>query len=192
MLYIISAFLYPGGSHHDSQAPGFSWVHNYWCNLLNERSLNGQHNDGRPVAIAAFAVLGLTLVSFWYIYPKLMRFDKKIRVVIQLSGFVSVTSLGFLSTSLHDTVINIAGFFGLLSTAGIYYSVYKNKWCQLFAFGIINLLLIGVNNYLYYTGDGLNLLPVVQKITFLTCLLWISIIDVRLYLRFGPGKRSLP
>ena len=81
----------------------------------------------------------------------------------------------------HDQVIeNAATLCGLHPIAG--------NVCQpalgcvgLIGLGCLTLFLVVVNNILYY-GDGLLLyLPVVQKITFLSFLLWISFIDVQLY-----------
>jgi hypothetical protein len=53
LLYIVATFFYPGGSQVDKNSFGFSWAQNYWCNLLNENAINGQHNSARPIAIAA-------------------------------------------------------------------------------------------------------------------------------------------
>ncbi|HEV7621655.1 MAG TPA: hypothetical protein VGO09_07980, partial [Flavisolibacter sp.] len=41
ILYIIATIYYPGGSQANNVSKGFSWVHNYWCNLLNEKAING-------------------------------------------------------------------------------------------------------------------------------------------------------
>jgi hypothetical protein len=41
LLYIVAAFFYPGGSEFDTHSDGFSWKHNYWCNLLNELAIKG-------------------------------------------------------------------------------------------------------------------------------------------------------
>ena len=56
-LYIAATFLYPGGSDFNPLSKGFSWQHNYWCNLLNEEAINGKYNAARPIAIAGMFVL---------------------------------------------------------------------------------------------------------------------------------------
>jgi hypothetical protein len=83
-LYVIAVIFYPGGSEVDIHAIGFSQAHNYRCDLLNERGLNGEQNGGRGVAITAMIVPGLTLISLWVLYPKLMRFERKWRYIIQV------------------------------------------------------------------------------------------------------------
>jgi hypothetical protein len=181
LLYIIAASLYPGGSHANVHSKGFSWQHNYWCNLLNEKALNSDYNAGRYVAMAGMIILAMTLLSFWIISANVFQFSKPVRIVMLLSAFLAIAILPFLSSSLHDTVINSSGFFGLVAMAGTYIGIYRNRWYWLFMVGVINLLLIGLNNYIYYSEAFFYFLPVVQKITFLSCLIWICLVDIKLY-----------
>ncbi|MEO6456479.1 MAG: hypothetical protein ABIN97_20550 [Ginsengibacter sp.] len=101
-LYVVAALLYPGGSQVDANSKGFSWINNYWCNLLNDKAMNGEHNPARPVALAGMMVLCLTLCYFWYILPQHMEFKKSGRLTIQLSGLLSMIIGMFLFTSFHD------------------------------------------------------------------------------------------
>lgn len=179
-LYFVAAYFYPGGSQVDKNSIGFSWVQNYWCNLLNEDAINSEHNNARPVAIAAMFVLCCTLACFWYIFPLQTGLQKSSRIVIQVSGIVSMTIGLFLFTNLHDAIVNVASFCGVIATAGTFITLYKLRWNRLFWLGIFNLVLVALNNILYY-GDGLQYLPVVQKITFLFFLVWICLININLY-----------
>lgn len=43
-LFFYSSIVYPGGSQANLNAVGFSWAHNYWCNLMNERGIHDQIN----------------------------------------------------------------------------------------------------------------------------------------------------
>ena len=181
VLYIVAALLYPGGSQADKNARGFSWINNYWCNLLNEEAINGQHNPARPVALTAMLVLCVTLTFFWFLFPRYMNFRKYGRLAMQLSGAIAMTIAMFLFTHLHDIVIDVASVFGLVAFVGTFNGLYKSKWYGLFCFGIINLLLVALNNYLYYTKGLIIYLPVVQKITFASFLTWIGAIDLFIY-----------
>lgn len=182
-LYIIAAFFYPGGSQADVNSKGFSWINNYWCNLLNEKAINGQQNAAKSIAIVAMFVLCLSLSIFWYIFPAQTGFKKSSRLVIQFSGILAMTIGMFLFTDIHDIIINIASLCGLVAIAGTFAGLYKLKWTGLFYLGVFNLILIAVNNILYY-GEGLiTYLPVVQKITFLFFLFWICSITLNLYRR---------
>ncbi len=180
-LYIAATLYYPGGSQVDVNEKGFSWLNNYWCNLLNDKAINGQTNAAKPIAMAAMVVLCFSLANFWYIFPKQLQFKKGGRLAVQISGVVAMSIAMFLFTSLHDWVINIASLFAFIAIIGMFIGLHKQKWIWLFRLGIFNILLVALNNILYY-GDGLRLyLPVVQKITFLFFLIWICLIDIKLY-----------
>jgi len=182
VLYIAATLLYPGGSQVDKNSVGFSWVNNYWCNLINENAVNGQTNPARPFAMAAMFALCLTLSIFWFHFPQHIPFRKLSRRVIQISGALSMIIAFFLFTDFnHDLVINFAATFGLIAIAGTFIGLYKSKSYRLFSFGLFNLLLIGLNNYVYYTKDFITYLPVIQKVGFATFLIWICCIVLNLY-----------
>jgi hypothetical protein len=180
-LYVIAAFFYPGGSQVDKNAKGFSWTNNYWCNLLSEYAINGTANPARPVALTAMCILCVALSFFWYLFPRYCFSNQVNRFVIQFSGMLSMAIATFLFTSLHDSVINIAGALGVVAIAGILFGLYKNRDRVLFWFGIFNLVLIILNNYVYYTNGMIIYLPVIQKFSFLSFLAWICCLDIRLY-----------
>ena len=180
-LYFIATLYYPGGSQVDNKSKGFSWMNNYWCNLLNKNAMNDQYNSARPIALVAMFVLCLTLANFWYIFPRHVEFKKSGRITIQISGAVTMIVGMFLFTDLHDIIVNVATLSGLIATVGTFIGLHKVKWTKLFLLGIFNVTLVALNNILYY-GDGLKLyLPVVQKISFLFFLVWICLIDINLY-----------
>jgi hypothetical protein len=181
VLYIVATLFYPGGSEYDRQAKGFSWLHNYWCNLLNEYGVNGEPNVARPIAITALITLAFSLTAFWYIFPRFAPFTKTARLIIQLSGFLSMAIGAFLSTPLHDLIINLSTLMGLVAMTGTFIGLYKLRLKVLFWMGLFILVLIGLNNLFYYGGALLYYLPVVQKLTFLYVLGWICLICFRLY-----------
>lgn len=47
--------------------------------------------------------------------------------------------------------------------------------------GTIHLILLGLNNYIYYTPHGLSYLPLLQKLTFVIVLWWIVGLNWKLY-----------
>ena len=180
-LYFAATLFYPGGSQVDKHSRSFSWTDNYWCNLLNENAINGESNSARPLAMAAMFVLSFTMAFFWYIFPLKTGLKKELRLTIQISGVLAMTTGMFLFTGMHDTIVNTASFFGLIATVGTFIGIYTLRWTKLFWMGIFNLILVAVNNILYY-GDGLKLfLPVVQKVTFFFFLVWICLITLNLY-----------
>lgn len=182
LLYFIATILYPGGSQIDKDSIGFSWSNNYWCNLLNEYAINGQLNPARPVAMAGMFVLCITLMFFWFLFPRQMNVGKKLKLLIQVSGAMTMTIAFFLFSGInHDLVTNLASFFGLIATVGTFIGLYKVRWFGLFIFGLVNILLVGLNNYVYYTKGLIVYLPMIQKISFAAFLLWFFGICIQLY-----------
>lgn len=179
-LYFAATLYYPGGSQADAYSSGFSWSDNYWCNLLDKESINGAINSARPYAIAAMIILSLTLGVFWYWFPVYAGMGiHKIRV-IRYAGIAAMSTALFLFYGPHDMVINTASLFGLISVMGTLSGLYQKKWKGLLYFGILILVLVGVNNIFYYNKDLLIYLPIVQKITFILFLSWISLVSLRL------------
>ena len=181
-LYVVASFYYPGGSQLDHDSVGFSWADNYWCNLLNERAINGQPNKAQPIALAAMLIICISLAYFSYIFSQLTDLKKHSKLTIQISSICGAIVTMFLFTSFHNTVINVAGLLGLVAIVFILIELRNAKWMWLFSFGIFNIALGVLNNILYY-GRGLIIyLPIIQKVTFLSFLLWVCLVNVRLYL----------
>ncbi len=179
-LYFTAALNYPGGSQADIYSSGFSWRDNYWCNLLDKNAINGALNGARPFALAAMMVLCITLAFFWIWFPVFAKMEKvKIRI-IRSAGIAAMATAFFLFAGPHDIIINAASLFGLVSSIGTLYGLYQLKWKGLFTIGILNMALIVINNIFYYNKGLLSYLPVVQKISFVFFLLWISLISLNL------------
>lgn len=182
LLYLIATFLYPGGSQVDKNSVGFSWINNYWCNLLAENGINGQPNTARPVAISAMLVLCLSLSLFWWLLPGYMGTKKWAAIVIKVCGVGAMTTAVFLFAGVyHDQIINLAASFGVVASIITMSLIYRKGWRRLFAFGLFNIALVMANNYLYYTEGMIVYLPVVQKISFASFLAWICAISIRSY-----------
>lgn len=184
MLYIFATLLYPGGSQVNKNSIGFSWVNNYWCNLLNTNAINGEPNPAKPIALLGMFVLCFTLSFFWFIFPGYMNSNKNLKLTIQASGILTMTVAFFLFTDInHDLVTNLASSLGAIATIGTFIGLYKNKLFKLFAFGLLNILLAGINNLFYYNKELIVYLPVIQKISFASFLIWVCCINMYLYSR---------
>ena len=182
VLYAMATLFYPGGSQADKHSIGFSWTNNYWCNLLNENAINGRHNAAKPIAMTGMFVLCLTLTFFWFLFPSYINIGKFAKLTIQISGTLAMTSALFLFTNInHDLVTNLASTFGLIATVGTFIGLYKTRWYGLFAFGLLIIVLVGLNNYVYYNKELIIYLPIIQKISFAAFLVWVCSIDIKLY-----------
>ncbi|HLO79392.1 MAG TPA: hypothetical protein VK166_00450 [Chitinophagaceae bacterium] len=189
VLYLVATLYYPGGSQANHNDIGFSWTSNYWCNLLDKTAINGSENSARPIALTGMLVLVISLSIFFFAVPFALDIPSRLKRMISFAGIASMMSVLFLEVGSHDFILNIAGVFGFVAFGGIVSILLKMKWYGLAVNGFINLFLVAVNNLLYYNAGWIHLLPLVQKITFLCFLIWISSICLRVY-RMGANERS--
>ena len=171
-LFITAAWLYPGGSKTDRQAPGFSMTHNYWCDLFDNLAYNGAKNPSRPIAILAMVVLSCSFGILWYLLPDLVRSNRTRKRLIRFSGIGSMAVASFLFTGYHEEVIHIGGLLGGLALTLTFMEFYRANKKGLFISGLACLGLSLLNYFIYETGVGLSLLASLQKITFLVFFTW--------------------
>ncbi len=183
LLYGVAACQYPGGSSFDHMAVGFSWQHNYWCDLLGVTGKNGAYNPARPIALTAMALLCSSLAVFWYLLPVLYGTQTHFIRISQWAGILAMAIVLFIGSPYHDLVMNVAGSFGGVALMATVLCLYRNRLFGLIVVGGVCLVLIGVNNYVYYTLHYLVFLPIIQKGTFVLFLSWISLVNWKLYKR---------
>ena len=173
-LYIFSSTLYPGGSQANLNSEGFDWINNYWCNLMNEKGMNGQPNPAKPYSIIAMIILCLSLMFFFIQFAQIYSKSKIWKRIIKTSGIISMSFAILIFTKYHDLMTTLSSIFGLFVVIGIIREIYKSKLSIYKITGVICILILGINNYIYYTQQFIQVLPLLQKITFAIVLLWIS------------------
>ena len=172
-LYIFSSTLYPGGSQANLNSEGFDWINNYWCNLMNEKGMNGQPNPAKPYSIIAMIILCLSLMFFFIQFAQIYSKSKIWKRIIKTSGIISMSFAILIFTKYHDLMTTLSSIFGLFVVIGIIRETYKSKLSIYKITGVICILILGLNNYIYYTQQFIEILPLLQKITFAIVLLWI-------------------
>jgi hypothetical protein len=178
VMYFIAAQFYPGGTYRNRNAQGFDWVRNFWCNLLDSTSLNGQANTARPLAIAAMALLVCCITYFWYKFPSYVVCSKMVGRLIQYCGCAAMLLSGLLlATAHHDVAINVSCFFGAIAVIFALYSLFINKHHLAFKIGIASIVLMCANVYFYYINTNLLALAIVQKFAFASFLLWFVLVE---------------
>ena len=180
LLYIVSAQLYPGGSWRFQEAEGFSFWHNYLCDLLDEYAINGELNDARYVSRIALGFLCGGLLLLWYHIPNLFDSNNINQKIMWSSGILALVTTCFLSSGTHDFTVRLAGIFGSVAFISCFIELYKNQYFKLLYFGIACLFIFVINYYVYETGIFIQALPIIQKITFLSFISWFIIIDLLL------------
>jgi len=177
LLYVAAAWLYPGGSQADKTANGFSWLQNYWCDLLDGTAKNGTTNGGRSVAIVAWFTLCLSLALFWYFLPLLFGAYTRLKTTARCGGVAAMLVAIPLFSPLHDWVIQVAGFFGLLAFVATFIGLFKSKYYGFFYSGLFCGMLMVLNYAIMMSGIYSEYLPLIQKITFGIVLIWILAVN---------------
>ena len=172
-LYVYSASLYPGGSQANPNSVGFDWINNYWCNLMNEYSMNGQKNPARAFAITAMVILCASLALFFVQFAQRFAKNQTWRIVIKICGVLTMSFAILIFTEYHDLMTTISSIFGVFVVIGIIWEVYRSNLNLFKIGGLVCIILLGLNNYIYYSGNGIDHLPLIQKITFAIVLVWI-------------------
>ncbi len=172
LLLIISTFFYPGGSQLDKNSIGYEWGNNYLCNLFSEKAVNGMENPSRNIAMLGMFFLCTSFALFF------SRFSKKIpqksaSSIIQYSGISSMFCTFLLITPYHDLMTIFASTFGLLTLFYIAVFTFQSKLTYLKYLSIVCMVILYLNNYIYYTQNGLHWLPILQKISLLTLIGWL-------------------
>ncbi len=185
-IYFYASTLYPGGHQADYSAPGFSWIHNYWCDLMDTEAYNGEINPAQPYALSAMIMLCLSLSVFFYHFPKYFHVSVLWNRAIRIFGITSMVAAILVASPLHNAMIAIASILGLFALLGIIYAVIKHKLRWFTVVAVVCILLIGFNNYSYYSRQFVEWLPLLQKISFAIVLGWLFFLN----LLFLKGKRN--
>jgi len=173
VLYFYATTLYPGGSQANPNSMGYDWINNYWCNLLNQHATNGDINPARPFAIFGMVILCMTMVIFFYQVGEFLVENQVWKRLIQWNGGLSMIFGVLIFTSFHDVMTLISSLFGLVVVFGIIKEIYRSELTFFKISGTVCLLLLTVNNLIYYSSYFIEWLPLIQKISFLVVLSWV-------------------
>jgi hypothetical protein len=178
-LYGLSAWFYPGGTKDDPSRVGFSLVYNYWCDLLDATTYGGRPSPSRPIALAGMIVLCAGLSVLWWTVPALFRDARGRGWLVRSAGLASAVVTPLVGTPLHDWAIDTAGLLGI-AAFGATVSATGNHGGRASSFLATLTLLLAVTNFIVWqTGAGLLVLPFIQKLAFVSFLLWVVLMSRR-------------
>lgn len=98
---------------------------------------------------------------------------------------ISLCTVVFLGSETHDLVVCIAGFFGFLALPGCMMEFYKMGYYNLIIHRISCALIFLLIFYIYETGNFRQILPVIQKLTFVLFLFWFALLDLHYFAYAG-------
>ena len=173
VLYVYSTNLYPGGSSANLISPGFDWVLNYWCNLMNTKAIYGVINHAGPYAIASLIILCGSLVVFFYQFAEYATENNFWKKAIKFTGTLSMLFGVLIFTKYHDLMTIISSLFGIFVVIGIIITIYRSDMQFYKITASLCIVILAINNLIYYSGYFLEWLPLIQKISFLVILIWV-------------------
>ncbi len=176
-LYIIvftfAASLYPGGSINHPNANGYSFYHNLLCDAMDPITQSGIINNARFMAVISHLILSFTMISFFYILPKIFPVKNRNTKLIAYFGIASMIVFIFMYTEYHDLLVTITGVLGTIAMIPFFIELrhFKNKGLKQIAYLCFSLSIIVF--LIFETKIGFYYLPIVQKITFAVDSCWV-------------------
>lgn len=197
VLYIVAAGQYPGGSYSMPQKEGFSFWHNYLCDLLDTHAINGQPNAARLYAAWGLGILCASLLWLWLQLPRMFERKSPNLYLMKFAGLLAFGTMIFLGPDTHDLTVRIAGMFGVVALLSSMVELHKGGYLNLVILGMACLLVFILNYYIYETGTLRFSLPTIQKLTFILFLFWFGLLNRELIKKInsrrsesGPTKFS--
>jgi hypothetical protein len=178
LFYVLAAQSYPGGSAVNPMEEGFSLRYNYLCDLLDTETIGGSLNTARHWARAGLLVLCVGLTYLWYRLGIFLPSPQWQLRAMRISALLAFGSAGLLAIADHDITVRIAGLFGIITLILTLKGLWRAKRMKLLGFGIWCLLTFLINYLLYETGSFYRVLPLIQKVTFLSFLGWFAAITI--------------
>ena len=142
--------------------------------------MNGLENRARPIAISAMIILCTSIALFFYQFAEYFVERGIWKPIIKILGILSMSSAVLIFTKFHDIMTTISSVFGVLVVVGIIRTIYKSDLLVFKISGIVCIILLGINNLIYYSGNYIEYLPFIQKITFGLVLVWIVGLNVKM------------
>lgn len=183
VFYGLAVSIYPGGSNFDAHQIGFDIKSNYLCDLLDTHTPNGLPNPSRAYSRLALTMLCCGLIVFWYNLPLLFNHKGVSLKIMQATGVLALAFTLFLAAGNHDVLVRIAGIFGAVALITTFVELFRARRIALLGLGIWCLVIFAFNYYIYETGILITALPMIQKITFLSFMLWFVLMNLALYNR---------
>ena len=180
LLITIASINYPGGSEVEECSAGYSWVHNYLCDVIADVSHSNSHHHFHKVGLAAMICLCGGISMFFFYFPDWMKVQGPWRFVIKWMGLISMISAMFIFTDLHNIMIAVSSVLALPALLGVFNILYHRKLFLFFNAGILILILLVINNVIYYTDYMVQWLPQLQKLTCLAIIVWIMYMNWQL------------
>jgi hypothetical protein len=173
IIFTFAASQYPGGSTNYPHSNGYSFFNNLLCDAMDPITKNGSINSARFIAVISHLILSFTMISFFYILPKMFLIENRNTKLMSFFGRITMTIFIFMSTEYHDLIVTITGVLGTIALIPLFIELqyYKNKNMKHLVYLCYTLSVIVF--LIFETKIGIYYLPIIQKITFAADALWV-------------------
>ena len=176
-LYIYASTLYDGGSKIYPHRKSWDWNNNYWCDLIWPTTILEKPNRASKWGIGANFILCFSMVFFFIAFSLVYAPGNYWVYMVSISGSIAMIGAMFIFSKFHNKIIGVITLSALPAAIGVIYGlIYFNKQLALY-WGMVSLIFIIINIYIFYTKYGERFLPFFQKITFGVFLGWIYFIN---------------
>lgn len=168
---LVATMVYPGGSLHDRNSPGFNWTKNFISNLFGAKAVNGFDNPARFWADAGIILLSVSFAIFFVNFSNKVP-SRRIAKVIKYLGVVNIIFVSLIATPLHNIMVPVASTLFLVCLFYITVFVMKSRLNFFKMLCVICLLIFYYTFYLYSSANW-TWLAIMQKIAFVSSIILI-------------------
>ena len=182
LVFSVATQFYPGGSFNLPQASGYSFFHNFLCDVMDPITKNGVLNPARFLAVLSHLILSFAMICFFYVLPEIFEQRNRNFYLVRYVGMFTMAVFIFMYTSQHDLVVTLIGILGTIALIPFFLELkdYSNKRLKQLAWlcFILSILVF----FIFETKLGFYYLPFIQKIAFGLdgwWVIWVSVIVKR-------------
>jgi len=171
LLYLATQH-YPGGSQADKNSVGYSWLNNYLSNLFSPKAVNGAENTARIWADFGMLFFCSSILIFFIDFSTKIP-DKNAQKIIKYCGIGSMAFAFLAVTPLHDLMVRLSCTLSMMAIFYITVFVLKSRLVGFKILSVLVLVFLYGGAYVYFSGNGLQILPILQKATFGISIIWV-------------------
>jgi hypothetical protein len=172
VLLYLATLHYPGGSQADKNSVGYDWLNNYLSNLFSPKAVNGAENTARIWADLGMLFFCSSLLIFYIDFSAKIP-DKNAKKIIKYCGIGSMVFAFLAVTPYHDEAVRLSCILSMLAIFYVTVFVLKSKLTGFKVLSIVFLVSLYGGAYVYFSRNGLQMLPVLQKVTLGISIIWV-------------------
>lgn len=172
VLLYLATLHYPGGSQADKNSVGYDWLNNYLSNLFSPKAVNGAENTARIWADLGMLFFCSSLLIFYIDFSAKIP-DKGAQRIIKYCGIGSMVFAFLAVTPYHDEAVRLSCILSMLAIFYVTVFVLKSRLIGFKVLSVLVLVFLYGGAYVYFSGNGLQILPILQKVTFGLSIIWV-------------------